>query len=115
MLWRVDPTDRVPLHEQIAGCVRRAVAEGGLSAGERLPPAAELGEALGVDRNTVLTAYRRLREEGLLEFRRGRGVRIADIAGRQAMVREAAARLMELARAQGYSRAELIRMIEGMA
>ena len=115
MLWQIDPAERAPLHEQIAGCVRRAVAEQALTRGDRLPPAAELGEALGVDRNTVLAAYRSLRDEGLLEFRRGRGVRVADVTGSRAALHQAAARLVDLARAEGYTRAELITMIEGMA
>ncbi len=115
MLWQIDPAERAPLHEQIAGCVRRAVAEQALARGDRLPPAAELGEALGVDRNTVLAAYRSLRDEGLLEFRRGRGVRVADVTGSRAALHQAAARLVDLARAEGYTRAELITMIEGMA
>lgn len=115
MLWRVDPTDRVPLQDQIAGCVRRAVAEKAVTRGDRLPPAAELGTALGVDRNTVLAAYRSLRDEGLLEFRRGRGVRIADVTGGAAALHQAAARLIDLARAEGYTRADLITLIERMA
>ncbi|MER6795687.1 GntR family transcriptional regulator [Amycolatopsis mediterranei] len=58
-------------------CVRRGVASGELALGEQLPPAAELAKALSVDRNTVLAAYRQLREDGVLEFRRGRGARVA--------------------------------------
>jgi DNA-binding transcriptional regulator YhcF (GntR family) len=115
MLWHVDPAHRTPLHEQIAGCVRRAVADASLTRGDRLPPSAELGAALGVDRNTVLAAYRSLRDEGLLEFRRGRGVRVADVSGNRAAIHQAAARLVDLARAEGYTRAELISLIEGMA
>ena len=115
MLWSVDLSSRVPLAEQIAGCVRRAVAEKVLAHGDRLPPAAELAQALGVDRNTVLAAYRNLRDEELVEFRRGRGVRVADGAGRRAVVPDAVARLVELARAEGYSRAELIALIERTA
>jgi len=115
MLWHVDPTDRVPLQDQIAGCVRRAVADHALTRGDRLPPAAELAAALDVDRNTVLAAYRSLRDQGLLEFRRGRGVRVADVSGDRAALHQAAARLVDLARAEGYTRAELIALIEGMA
>ncbi len=78
MLWTVDHSSRSSLAEQIAASIRRGLAGGELSPGERLPPAHELAEALGVDRNTVLGAYRALRDSGLLEFRRGRGVRVVD-------------------------------------
>ena len=73
MLWSIDERSPVPLHEQIASCVLRSLDDGRLEPGERLPPASELAEALGVNPNTVLHAYRGLRDRGVLEFRRGRG------------------------------------------
>jgi DNA-binding transcriptional regulator YhcF (GntR family) len=115
MLWTVDATSRLPLQEQIAGSVRRAVAEGQIAVGEQLPPAAELAEALDVDRNTVLAAYRRLRDDGVLEFRRGRGARVASAAQPRASVELAVRDLIELARAQGYPRADLIKIVEELA
>jgi DNA-binding transcriptional regulator YhcF (GntR family) len=103
------------LAHQIAGCVRRGVATGELVAGEQLPPAGELGESLSVDRNTVLAAYRQLRDEGVLEFRRGRGARVAadatPLVG-PAPVADAAQALVSLARTYGLGRADLIRLIE---
>jgi DNA-binding transcriptional regulator YhcF (GntR family) len=116
MLWTVDHSSRSSLQEQIAGCIRRGLAAGELESGGRLPPAQELAEALGVDRNTVLAAYRSLRDAGLLEFRRGRGVRIADElpAGRPQL--ESAARdLVELAHQHGLGRAEILRIVEELA
>ncbi|MGV9408913.1 GntR family transcriptional regulator [Nocardia sp. NPDC003693] len=112
MLWYIDQTSRLPLHEQIAACVRRAVASGELAINEMLPPAAELALALSVDRNTVLAAYRRLRAEGVVDFRRGRGVRVTAAAPRTAPVEQAARHLIETARANGYSRAEVLGLIE---
>lgn len=115
MLWTIDAAARASLPEQIAACVRRALGAGELRAGERLPPAQELAAALGVDRNTVLAAYRQLRDAGVLEFRRGRGVRVAEAAEIRAEVDAAARDLVALAREHGYGRAELIQMIEEMA
>jgi GntR family transcriptional regulator len=112
MRWTVDHRARDTLQQQIAGCVRHGVANGELVAGEQLPPAAELAVALSVDRNTVLAAYRQLRDEGLLEFRRGRGARVTSAGTTLASVTEAAQALIAVARAQGLDRADLIRLIE---
>jgi GntR family transcriptional regulator len=60
----------------VAAEIRRAIAEGEAKPGERLPPARDLAAVLGVNHNTVLRALRDLRDEGLLEFRRGRGARL---------------------------------------
>lgn len=113
MLWKLDPTSTASLANQLAGCVRRALAEGEIAAGDRLPPAAELADAVGVDRNTVLAAYRSLRDEGVLEFRRGRGVSVAAGARAQSAIEDAVARLLELASENGYSRTDIVRLIEG--
>ncbi|WP_375485856.1 GntR family transcriptional regulator [uncultured Jatrophihabitans sp.] len=112
MLWTIDHASRIPLQEQIAACIRRAIADAQLSVGDRLPPAQELADAVAVDRNTVLAAYRSLREAGLLEFRRGRGVRVADSPAGRAELDTASRELVRLARRHGYGRAELITMIE---
>jgi GntR family transcriptional regulator len=112
MRWTVDHSSRELLQHQIAGCVRQGVASGELAVGEQLPPAVELAAALAVDRNTVLTAYRQLRDEGLLEFRRGRGARVASAVTEPAPVAEAAQALVEAGRQHGLGRADLIRLIE---
>jgi Bacterial regulatory proteins, gntR family len=43
----------------------------------RLPLAKDLAAVLGVNKNIVLRALHLLRDEGLLEFRRGRGITVA--------------------------------------
>lgn len=115
MLWTIDHAAQTSLPEQIAGCVRRGVADGRLAVGDRLPPAQELAEALAVDRNTVLAAYRQLRGAGILEFRRGRGVRVAEHAPAPAEVGSAAREFVAAGRRHGYSRADLIKLVEELA
>jgi GntR family transcriptional regulator len=101
------------LHEQVAAEIRRAIADGEAAPGERLPPARDLAAVIGVNTNTVLRALRTLRDEGLLEFRRGRGIRITCAAERGVVVAHARD-LVKLARRHEYERAELIRIIESI-
>jgi GntR family transcriptional regulator len=105
---RGDPTD---LYEQVAGQVRRAIADGEAKPGERLPPAKDLAAILDVNTNTVLRALRLLRDEGLLEFRRGRGISVAGTPERGAVVQRAK-ELVDFARRQGYRLDELVEIIE---
>jgi len=111
---KVDREAPIQLHEQVAGEIRRAIAEGQARPGERLPPARDLAEVLGVNTNTVFRALRQLRDEGLLEFRRGRGITVAGTPGRGAVVAEAK-ELVRLARRHGYQVDELIQIIEDVA
>jgi DNA-binding transcriptional regulator YhcF (GntR family) len=109
----IDRADPTQLHDQIAGELRRAIAEGEAKPGERLPPAKDLAAVLGVNTNTVLRALRELRDEGLLEFRRGRGITVTGSPERSALV-DRTRELVEYARHQGYKRDELIRIIESL-
>ena len=65
---KVDKSDPTDLYEQVAGEIRRAIADGEAKPGERLPPAKDLAAVLDVNTNTVLRSLRLLRDEGLLEF-----------------------------------------------
>ena len=91
--------------------IRRAIADGEAKSGERLPPAKDLAAVLGVNTNTVLRSLRLLRDEGLLEFRRGRGISVAGTPERGAVVQRAR-ELVDFARQQGYRTDELIAIIE---
>jgi GntR family transcriptional regulator len=110
---KVNQQEPTNLHEQVAAQIRRAIAQGEANPGERLPPAKDLAAVIGVNTNTVLRALRTLREEGLLEFRRGRGITVAATPDRGA-VTSRARELLALARKHGYEPRELIQIIEGI-
>jgi GntR family transcriptional regulator len=110
---KIDRDERTDLHEQVAGEIRRAIAEGEAEPGERLPPARDLAAVLGVNTNTVLRALRQLRDEGLLEFRRGRGITVAATPEHGAVVAQAR-ELVRLARKHGYRMDELVSIIRSV-
>lgn len=111
---KIDRHEATDLHDQVAAEIRRAIADGEVRPGERLPPARDLAAVLDVNANTVLRALRQLRDEGLLEFRRGRGITVAGTPDRGAVV-EGATELVRFARERGYRVDELIRIIENVA
>jgi DNA-binding GntR family transcriptional regulator len=111
--FQIDHADSLALHEQVAAEIRRAIADGEAKPGERLPPARDLAAVLGVNSNTVFRALRLLRDEGLLEFRRGRGITVVGSPERGAVVARAK-ELVRFARQQGYRRDELVDLIEGL-
>jgi GntR family transcriptional regulator len=113
-MYAVDPRDSVPLHEQVAAQIRRALADGEAQPGERLPPARDLATVLGVNANTVLRALRQLRDEGLVEFRRGRGITVSGAAPSRSAVIAGSRDLLQLARGLGLRREELVAIIEGL-
>jgi GntR family transcriptional regulator len=109
----LDRADPLPLHDQVAAQIRRAIADGEAGPGDRLPLAKDLAAVLGVNKNTVLRALHVLREEGLLDFRRGRGITVAGTPQRGAVLSQAR-NLVQFARQQGYGRDEVMKMIKDL-
>jgi GntR family transcriptional regulator len=107
---KIDRADPALLHDQVAAQIRRAIADGEAKPGERLPPARDMAAVLGVNTNTVLRALRLLRDEGLLEFRRGLGIRVSGTPERGAVLAKAL-ELVQLGRESGYDRAELLDIV----
>jgi len=69
---------RKNLSEGIYRQVRRAIADGRLRPGDRLPPSRELARSLEVSRMTVTVAYDRLLGEGFVTSRTGAGTFISE-------------------------------------
>jgi GntR family transcriptional regulator len=113
MMERIDRSNPTALHDQVAAQIRRAIADGEAKPGERLPPARDLAAVMQVNSNTVLRALRALRDEGLLEFRRGLGVRVSGTPQRSAVIARARD-LVRFAGQQGYPPEELISIIQSI-
>ena len=112
MLWRIDAQSPQPLHEQLAGQIRRGIAARELAEGEKLPPARALAKGLGVNMHTGLRAFQTLRDEGLLEVRRGRGTSVAADAKATARHVELARTLVSEARRSGLGNREILQLVE---
>jgi GntR family transcriptional regulator len=109
----IDRDDPVLLHDQVAAEIRRAIAEGEASPGERLPLVKDIAAVLGVNKNTVLRAMHILRDEGLLEFTRGRGITVSG-SSEKSIVLSRIRELIDFARHHGYRREDVIEMITGL-
>jgi GntR family transcriptional regulator len=111
---KIDRDEPTELYEQVAAEIRRAIADGEAKPGERLPPARDLAAVLEVNTNTVLRALRLLRDEGLLEFRRGRGITVAGTPESGAVIAQVR-ELLAFARSRGYRPDEIVEMIQRLA
>lgn len=109
---QVSKDDSVALYEVVAAEIRRAIADGEAGPGERMPRAVDLAAILGVNKNTVIRALHILRDEGLLDFTRGRGVRVVGTPPQSSLLSRID-ELVDFARSQGYKREEVAALIVG--
>ena len=103
MFILVNPQSDEPLFAQVASAVRAEVASGALRAGEKLPAARDVAAALGINLHTVLRAYQELRDEGLIDMRRGRGAVVTDAATTLGEIAEDIAALVAKAKKLGLA------------
>ena len=70
---QVDETQESPIYKQIGDQLRTAIVTGTLEPGERLPATRTLADQLGLNRQTISSAYDLLEQEGYLKGQVGRG------------------------------------------
>ena len=112
MLLKLNPDSGLPLYIQIAAAVRRSIADGDVVAGDRLPAARDLAQSLDVNMHTVLRAYKDLREEGVIELRRGRGAIVREGSSQTVGVQRLVTELVAEAGRQGLAEGEVIEMLK---
>lgn len=69
----IDRESPTPIYLQISGQLRQSILDGVPPAGSRLPPERRLAALLGVNRTTIVNAYRELAADGLVSGQVGRG------------------------------------------
>jgi GntR family transcriptional regulator len=77
MFLTVDTSDPRPIYQQVADGIKELIAHGELKEGTPLPPVRQLAADLGVNLNTIATAYRELQREGLIVVKHGSGSVVA--------------------------------------
>ena len=93
----LDPTSEIPLHRQIYLWMRRAILEGQLQPGQRLPSTRQLSSELGISRNTASSAYEELQAEEFIERTVGSGTIVSRVFSEQRPVEGVTASQTELA------------------
>jgi len=69
----ITPDDTRSIYQQVADGIKELIAHGKLPEGAILPPVRQLAADLGVNLNTIATAYRELQKEGLIAVKHGSG------------------------------------------
>lgn len=89
MILRVDPSQALPVYEQIRQQVTRMAMTGTLPAGTRLPTIRQLASDLGLAKGTVAKAYELLESSAVVESKGHKGtfVRALDDVGDPALAR----------------------------
>lgn len=83
MFFRIDFNNRLAIYDQVVRQIKFAVAGEILHEGELVPSVRELARELRINPNTVVRAYRRLQDDGVVTPVRGTGLAVAAGAAKQ--------------------------------
>jgi GntR family transcriptional regulator len=78
MMLTIKTDDPRPIYQQVADGIKGLIAHGDLAEGTALPPVRQMAADLGVNLNTIATAYRELQKDGLIVVKHGSGSVIAE-------------------------------------
>jgi DNA-binding transcriptional regulator YhcF (GntR family) len=101
-----------PPFEKVRRQIAEGAATGALAAGHKLPTVRQLATDLGLAANTVAKAYKALEANGIIETHGRRGTFITSRRLDDAAADAAAETFAVIARRQGLSRDEAIRLVE---
>lgn len=114
-IW-LSKNSEVSVGDQLVEQISLGVASHDLEVGEKLPSTRELARRFGIHQNTVIAAYRRLSEAGLVEFKKGSGVYVTDAKKKLELNSNALSSIVDRfiaeAAASGYSLPEVINNLQ---
>ena len=118
MFFHIDPSNGLPIYEQVVRQVKFAVAAGVLKPAEMVPSVREVARELALNPNTVARAYRELQAEGVLQPVRGTGLQVAAGAAeacrrqRRDLIQQRLGQVLREARQSRLDGDELRRLVE---
>ncbi len=112
MTIEIDADSAEPPYEQVRRQIAAGAADGSFGPGHKLPTVRQLATDLGLAANTVAKAYRALEADHVIETKGRAGTFVASRRLDDAVADAAAATFVTLARRQGLSRDEAIRLLE---
>ena len=107
-IW-LSKNSEVSIHEQITTQIVLGVASGDLQIGQKLPGTREIARRYSVHANTVANAYRKLAEQGWLEFKKGSGFYVCEAQTEtiENSLDKLIAEFFQKARNEGFAPAEI--------
>lgn len=112
MTISIDSLGAEPPYEQVRRQIAAGAADGSFAPGHQLPTVRGLAAELGLAANTVAKAYRALESDGVIETKGRAGTFVAARHLDDAEADAAAQSFAAVARRQGLSRDEAIRLLE---
>lgn len=114
-IW-ISKNSEVPVREQLITQITLGIAAGDLKVGERLPSTREIARRCDLHSNTVSSAYQKLVDQKLLEFRKGSGFYVTESASERIEGTRKLEHLihdfLESAKSLGFDEAEVIELLQ---
>lgn len=118
MFFEINPSNGVPVYEQVVRQIMYAVASGSIQTGEFIPSVRELAKELTINPNTVARAFRELQTRDVIKTVRGTGVSVATgaqarcVTARTRLIRERLRDVLVEARQSKISDDELRKIVD---
>lgn len=117
MFFDINPSNGVPVYEQVARQITFAIASGSIGTGEMIPSVREMARELAINPNTVARAFRDLQDQEIVRTVRGTGLTVSKgakakcIAARTRLIRNRLRDVIEEARQSQLTEDDLQKIV----